>query len=299
MPPHYADRMLRVLDHIDRNPDADLSLDRLSAVAAFSKYHFHRQFSALSGMSVHRYVQLVRMQRASYQLAFRDADTVTQIAIESGYEAPDAFARAFRRHFGQSPSGFRTMPDWQSWLAALGPLNTARSKHRHDYDLSHVTIADFPATPVAVMEHHGDPDAIFATVQRFIAWRRAAGLGKHVSATFNIFHSAPRTTPPEDFRMDVCAATNGPIAATDEAVRDGLIPAGRCAVLRVVGESENLETAALFLYRDWLPQSGEAPRDFPLFCQRVQFYPDVPQPDAVTDLFLPIEQNGAGARCAY
>ena len=159
----------------------------------------------------------------------------------------------------------------------------------HDYDLSHVTITDFPATPVAVMEHHGDPDAIFATVQRFITWRRAAGLGRDVSATFNIFHSDPRTTPPEDFRMDVCAATDAPIAATDEAIREGVIPAGRCAVLRVVGESENLEAAALFLYRDWLPQSGAVPRDFPLFCQRVRFFPDVPQPDTITDLLLPIE----------
>ena len=70
---NYQARMRRVLDHIDRHLDADLDLDSLSAVAAFSKFHFHRQFTATFGLSVHRYVQLARMKRASHQLAYTDA----------------------------------------------------------------------------------------------------------------------------------------------------------------------------------------------------------------------------------
>src|SRR5262249_20731355 len=64
---NYHARMQRVLDHIDRHLDDDLDLDALSSVAAYSKYHFHRQFTATFGMSVHRYVQLARMKRASYR----------------------------------------------------------------------------------------------------------------------------------------------------------------------------------------------------------------------------------------
>jgi len=58
--------------------------------------------------------------------------------------------------------------------------------------------------------------------------------------------------------------------------------------LRVVGSSDDLEPAALFLYRNWLPASGEETRDFPLYCQRVSFFPDVPEHEAITDLFLPL-----------
>ena len=68
-----------------------------------------------------------------------------------------------------------------------------------------------------------------------------------------------------------------------------MIPGGRCAVLRVIGGSDDLEAPALYLYRDWLPASGEEPRDFPLYCQRVSFFPDVPEHEAVTDLFLPLK----------
>ena len=52
----YHARMQRVLDHIDRHLNDDLDLDALSSVAAYSKYHFHRQFTATFGLSVHRYI---------------------------------------------------------------------------------------------------------------------------------------------------------------------------------------------------------------------------------------------------
>ncbi|MBG0808835.1 AraC family transcriptional regulator [Methylosinus sp. H3A] len=285
---NYHARMRRVLDYIDRRLDEDLSLATLSGVAAFSKHHFHRQFSATFGLSAHRYVQLARMKRASYRLAFRNDANVTEIAMDAGYEAPDAFARAFRDCVGQAPSAFRKSPDWEPWLAALEPLDRARSADM-TYSPTDVIIRDFPATHVAILTHRGDPALVYATVRRFIDWRRAAGLGRDVAATFTIFHCDPRTTPPEEFRLDLCAATNRPIEANAQGVAAGLIAGGRCAVLRVIGSSENLERPALFLYRDWLPSSGEEPRDFPLFCQRISFYPDAPEHETVTDLFLPIE----------
>lgn len=285
----YFARMQQVLDHIDRHPDGDLGLDALSRVAAFSPYHFHRQFSALFGISAHRYVQLSRMKRASCQLAFRTERTATDIALDAGYESPEAFARAFRQRFGQLPSTFRKSPDWETWSTALEPLNHARNMLMTAiFSASHVSIVDVPATPVAVLEHHGDPAAIGESIRRFIAWRKANGLSPKVSATYNVFHSNPRTTPPSDYRLDLCAATDRTIAGNVEGVKPGVIPAGRCAVLRVTGSSDDLESAALFLYRDWLPASGEEARDFPLYCHRVSFFPDVPEHQAVTDLHLPL-----------
>jgi AraC-like DNA-binding protein len=38
--------MQRVPDYIDQHLDEDLGLATLSKVAAFSKHHFHREFSA-------------------------------------------------------------------------------------------------------------------------------------------------------------------------------------------------------------------------------------------------------------
>ena len=107
---NYHRRMLRVLDYIEKHLDDDLDLETMSCVAAFSKFHFHRQFKALFGVSVHRYIQLARLRRASQQLVDGDADSVTDVAVGAGYSAPDAFARVFRQRFGTVAIEFQEVP---------------------------------------------------------------------------------------------------------------------------------------------------------------------------------------------
>lgn len=288
----YQARMRRVLDYIDRHLDCDLDLEMVSGVAAFSKFHFHRQFTATFGLTVHRYIQLARMKRASHRLARDGAQSVTEIAMDAGYDAPDAFARAFRQRFGQSPSSFRKSPDWAPWLAAFGPLDTARSKLMHTtYSHDDVTIRDVPPTPVAILEHRGDRATLGETFRRFNAWRKEAGLSPETNPTFMIFRSERMPAVPADYSMDICVGTDRPIAANGMAVKAGVIPGGRCAVLRAVnGASNNLEPEGRFLYRDWLPASGEEARDFPIYSKRwLSFFPDVPVHEVVAELFLPLK----------
>lgn len=286
----YHARMQRVLDHIDRHLDGDLDLDAVSRAAAFSKFHFHRQFKATFGISLHRYVQLSRLRRASKLLAHGQDASVTNIALNAGYETPDGFARAFRQRFGQSPSDFRKSPDWAPWIAAFHPLNVARSKiMKTTFSPDQVSIRIVPPTRVAIFEHRGDPETIDATVQSFIAWRKAAGLSPRTNPTFNIWYSERRPVDPANYRMDLCVGLNAdqPFEPRDDAVKAGEIPGGRCAVLRVTGNTHNLEPAALYLYRDWLPASGEEVRDFPIYCQR--FFLDQPELGTAAELFLPLK----------
>lgn len=287
---NYHARMQRVLDYIDQHLEGDLDLDTVSGIAAYSKFHFHRQFTATFGLSVHRYIQLARLKRASFRLAYQDGDSVTDIAMDAGYDAPDAFARTFRQRFGQSPSSFRKSPDWAPWLAACEPLDNARSKFMHmTFTDDEVTIREVLPTPVAIMEHRGDPETLGDTIQRFIAWRRAAGLHPRTNPTFTVWRSERRPPSPADYSVDLCVGTDRPIDAMCEQTKAGEIPGGRCAVLRVVGNTHNLEPAALYLYRDWLPGSGEEMRDFPIYCQRLILFPETSEQESVADLFLPLK----------
>lgn len=152
-----------------------------------------------------------------------------------------------------------------------------------------VTIRDVPPTRVAIMEHRGSPETLGDTIRRFIAWRRAAGLHPRTSPTFNVWHSEGRPAQQDEYSIDLCVGTDHPIEANGEEIKAGEIPGGRCAVLRVVGFTDNLEPAALYLYRDWLPASGEEARDFPIYCQRLSLFPEVPEHEAVADVFLPLK----------
>lgn len=288
---NYQARMQRVLDYIDQHLDGDLDLETLSGIAAFSKFHFHRQFTATFELPVHRYVQLARMKRASHRLAVDDAQSVTEIAMDAGYDAPDAFARAFRQRLGQSPSSFRKSPDWEPWLTAFGPLDNARNKLMQIiFDNDDVTIRDVPTTPVAVLEHRGDRSTIPETRQLFTAWRKAAGLSPETNPTFMVFRSERTPAVPADYSMDLCIGTDVAIDADDAPIKPGIIPGGRCAVLRYPGNTNNLEPAALFLYRDWLPASGEEARDFPMYSRRqLALIPGVEAHEVVLELFLPLK----------
>lgn len=64
--------------------------------------------------------------------------------------------------------------------------------------------------------------------------------------------------------------------------------ASRCALLRHTGSDDQLGRSILHLYSQWLPGCGEEPRNFPLFMQRVTFFPDAPDNDAITDIYLPL-----------
>jgi AraC family transcriptional regulator len=125
-------------------------------------------------------------------------------------------------------------------------------------------------------------------VQRFVAWSKAAGLSLRTNPTFNVWRSERRPANLANYSVDLCVGVdaNHPIDTRDETVRVGEIPGGRCAVLRVTDDTHNLEPAAPYLYRDWLPVSGEEMRDFPLYCQRLLL--DDPAECTAAELFLPL-----------
>lgn len=286
---HYLARMRAVLAHIDAHLEDALDVEQLAEVAAFSKYHFHRQFTLLFGMNVGRYVQLLRLKRAAHQLAYRDAARITDIALACGYEAPEAFTRAFRKQAGQSPTDFRDTPQWGTWAADLHALRALRSQHMPTQPQARsVDIVEREDVPVATIEHHGDPARLGQTIRTFIAWRREHRLHPSVSATYNIVYNNPDDVPPDAFRMDICAATRDAIAPNAAGVVPKTLAGGRYAVLRHIGSDDTLDQSVAYLYVEWLPASGEALRDAPLLFQRVRFYPDVPEHEAVTDVLLPL-----------
>jgi len=280
----YAARFDKVLDYIEANLGEPLSTERLSQIANFSKFHFHRQFADYIGTSVGRYILLLRFRRASYQLAFDRRSKVIDIALEAGFENPESFTRAFRNTFGQSPSGFRRQPDWESWHERYR-FHIPERKQTVQVD-----IVDFKTTLIAVTEHRGPSERVDDSVAQFIAWRKASGLSpKQASRTFGIAYDNPDTTDPAEFRYDICGEVTADVPPNSQGVVTKRIPAGRCARVRHYGSHTRLGESIYPLYRNWLPESGEELRDFPLYFHYINLLPETSENELVTDIYLPLK----------
>jgi AraC-like DNA-binding protein len=73
----YIARINRVQDFVKSNLDGDLSLDRLSAIACFSKFYFNRIFKAVAGESLNDYVNRARVEASAFTLMRRAHKPIT------------------------------------------------------------------------------------------------------------------------------------------------------------------------------------------------------------------------------
>ena len=273
----YEQRVQKIIDYISNNIDANLSLDTLGQQASFSPFHFHRQFRATTGYPLYKAVQLLRLKRASRLLFFSPEISISDIAYEAGFENAESFSRAFKKVQQQSPTAFRKI--WKN-IFTLNELNRSTDMQ--------VKIIEFPNTLVAALEHHGPEHLVYNTTRRFIEWRQANGISPASGETYGLHYSDPASTLPEDYRFDICVSVSAPVDDNPQGVVNKQIPAGRCAVLRHHGSREYIPGAD-YLYREWLPESGEELRDFPFFFHYVNVGPEIKDQDMVTDLYLPIK----------
>jgi len=97
-----------VVEYIRANLDKPLTVPELAAESGFSRAHFSRMFAASEGLPPATFVLLERMRHASRLLSSHALLPVKEIASLAGFEDPNYFAKVFRRHFGTSPTEFRT-----------------------------------------------------------------------------------------------------------------------------------------------------------------------------------------------
>lgn len=283
---------ISLIKEIEQQLDDDWNIDRLSRKVCVSKFHFHRQFSALFGIPVMSCIRLLKLKRAAYRLAYRDMKEPTRlidIAIEAGFETHESFTRAFKKVFQLTPSQFRRSPEWSSWHSHYQPILELRTTTMSVLTSYNVEITDFEGEVLAVMQHRGAPHLLPQTIRAFIEWRKQNRLPPSKSATYNLVYDDPRTTEPDDFKFDLGCTVKGGFTSNNENIVLESIPAGRCAKIIHKGSDESLAGPIEYLYSTWLLTHEYKALNFPMFLKRVQFFPDVPEHEALTEIYLLLE----------
>jgi AraC family transcriptional regulator len=96
----------KLTQHIDEHLAENISLSALAELVQLSPYHFSRAFKQSFGLPPHRYLISRRIEHAKSLLADRKR-SVTEIGFDIGFSEASAFATAFRKVTGETPTDYR------------------------------------------------------------------------------------------------------------------------------------------------------------------------------------------------
>ncbi|WP_108649517.1 AraC family transcriptional regulator [Dongshaea marina] len=274
------ERVLKAVEYINHHFDDDLSLEQLSGLVHLSKYHFHRLFTGVIGLSLHQYVRWQKLKRAANQLLFEKDRSILEIALAAGFESHEAFSRAFKARCGVTPREFRRTSSWLDWSSQ--PYMQIKKEN----EMMIPEIKDFPGARLAVIEHRGSPQTLPLSVDKLIGWARKQRLGKPLGGdVYMLAYDDPKKVAPREFRCDI-----GRVVPEEMTLGSGVVekrlPQGRVAVATHSGSHDRLEETVYPLYRDWLPESSEELVDLPcVFCYQ-NFADEVAESALLTEVYL-------------
>lgn len=84
----------------------EITLDDIAEIGGVSRFHLARSFGTITGLPVMAYVRGRRLTLAAQKL-LDGAPDILSVALDVGYSSHEAFTRAFRDHFGQTPEQLR------------------------------------------------------------------------------------------------------------------------------------------------------------------------------------------------
>jgi AraC family transcriptional regulator len=102
------DRLRAVVEYVEENLDAGLTLQQMAAAAHLSVYHFARQFRATTGLPPHQYVIARRVERARQLLEQNRDLPLAEVAASVGFSDQSQFSHHFKRLVGVTPRQLRT-----------------------------------------------------------------------------------------------------------------------------------------------------------------------------------------------
>jgi AraC family transcriptional regulator len=276
----YVKRILKVLVYIEDHIEDEMSMEELAKVACHSPFHFHRIFQAIVGETAHQYVKRLRLEKAAGRLRYTE-QPITEIALQSNYDTPSAFTRAFKQCMGESPRNYRTlyqevhMTIMTKKINALPMICPEKIEQISDLNLLFIRrLGNYVTSSQAAWK------AMLAFIQK-------NRLDKSKLRYISISHDDPHITNEERLRFDACTPQE---VKEDGEVSRQVIKGGKYAIFAQHGPHEQLGEYFDRIFLKWLPSSKFRFDDTRSpFCEHFHLeYIDVDESKLLTYIYLPI-----------
>jgi len=290
----YAERMLRVLNHVQGHLDGALDLNELASLAHFSVSHFHRVFKGMIGETIMDHVRRIRMERAFIALS-GGSEPVTEIAFDAGYEALEAFSRAFRKSYGLSPTQCRENGCHRQFNLVPSGVHFGTGEiveilfDNTGVACMNVRIETLPERRIALVRQTGPYQESSPRAWGMLcSWAGPQGLIRPTSLLLGIGHDDPTITAPEEIRYDAAVVLEEEVNVT-APVTLGTLQGGDYAIITHQGPYEKLEESYKAIMGKWIPSSGREMRDCPVFEVYLNNPETTPADQLLTDIYIPLK----------
>ncbi len=284
---YYRSRIQRALEFIDERLGEPMTAAQVAEAAHFSEYHFHRLFPAFTGEPIHHYVRSRRLEKAAIQLRENPETVLTELALDVGFETPSAFARAFKQHFGISPSGFRSgqLPLHDSPARAQANRPYLKTKAVATLNLS-FTVENTNAMVLQYRSAKGTSHGRFFA-EKNLTELFAGLISDQPTAVVSAYPASPAGLNDSEVEVWYGGLFSQPDLGSWSKQRHQFV-AGQWAVFDYRGSYNYLHQAWNQVYCVWLPNSGYALRDELPFETYLNSPVEVVTADLHTQIWLPI-----------
>lgn len=282
--PQYRDNINRVIKAIIRNPGDEWTTQTLAGLAGISSFHFHRIFRMLTGETMFAFLQRRRLLRA-IELINEDKFTLTEVALECGFDSGSSLSRAFRKHLGCTPSEYR-----QKHSSLLLPPSRP---HVADPEKLPIEIRSIRQRKAVIVERKGMIEQDFSRAARtafqvLISELKRVNAWPGIRECIGICPDEASLVPDAEARYQAGFLFEGQLPVMNDEVQYTTIPSGRWAVSLHLGSHETSWQSWNRLYRNWLPASGHRLRDaapFEIYLNRPK---KVVSEELRTEIWIPI-----------
>jgi AraC family transcriptional regulator len=251
----YIYRINSAIDYIEANLDTELSLDKVSEIANFSPFHFHRIFSALTNETINSFITRKRIEKISSSLLRGTDESISELAFRYGFNSQAAFARSFKKFYGISATEFIKRSNRFSKICKTDSNNGKKEPVFDNYICNvnnllnwikmnaKVEVKEMPELNLAYIRHVGEFHLIGKVYEELFRWAGPKGLLNFPQTkTVTVYHDDPGVTAIEKVRQSA-AITVPEGTKTDKNVGTLKVPDGKYAVGRFEVDENGFEKA--------------------------------------------------------
>ncbi len=241
-----------------------------------------RVYRALAGESLGTTVQRLRLAHAAHLLV-ASAAPISEVSGRVGFETPQAFARAFREHFGVAPSEARTA----NVANAAVMVAPAPSQTQPAIRVDVVTLKPFR---VVVKRTEGVYDKLDEVYRNLFEWMAKRGALEAIESIWGMPQQDRRDTPAANYRFDCCLATAASLDAGEGVL---LADLGGGQHLRYLheGSFDRLDESHDLIFRELLTHPEWQLRAAPILHEYLTDPEEVPEADLRTHIYVPVEMQ--------